>query len=253
MNLYRYSEYLLSWLETQRKDFYKMDGYVLGVSGGIDSAVVAHLLAKTGAPVKAYILPSSISAEKDQLDAQLVLESAGLRGEVISIAPMVEVVITQMQDSLHIDSQRANLLYGNLQARLRMVTLFTAAQNHRSIVVGTDNAAEWYTGYFTKFGDGAADVVPLLQLRKEQVFALAKIVGVPQAIIDKPPSAGLWDGQTDEKEMGVSYLDLDAHLRGDRVSEQALERITFWHERSHHKRILPLVPLSIEQLQKNED
>lgn len=132
-------------------------------------------------------------------------------------------------------------------ARLRMIALFTTAQSHRSIVLGTDNAAEWLTGYFTKFGDGAADVLPLAGLRKEQVFELGRYLGVPQSVLEKKPSAGLWAGQTDEAEMGVTYAEIDAYLRGETVNPQALQQIRFWHNRSHHKRMLPPKPKSPDE------
>ena len=248
MNAAKYADELVAWLEKERQEFYKMDGYVLGVSGGIDSAVVAFLLAKTGAPVTALMLPSSVSVASDEDHARIVLDAAGLQGELISIAPMYEAVMGQIGSVLGDSEDRVNVLRGNLQARLRMVTLFTVAQSRRAVMVGTDNAAEWHTGYFTKFGDGAADVVPLAHLRKEQVYELARYLGVPDVVIDKAPSAGLWQGQTDEGEMGVTYAEIDAFLRGETVSEQAQERIDFWHNRSHHKRELPRTPHAPQSL-----
>ncbi len=242
MNTADYIDYLITWLEEQRQNLYQMDAYVLGLSGGIDSVVCAHLLAKTGQPVYTYLLPSAVNDPKDLADAQAVLERTGLSGDVISIQPMYDAVMSAVGDSLNPNPERQNVLKGNLMARLRMVSLFTIAQSHRAIVVGTDNAAESYTGYFTKFGDGAADVLPLAKLRKEQVYELGKALGVPEAILQKAPSAGLWQGQTDEDEMGVSYAELDAFLRGESVSPAAQERIDFWHNRSHHKRMLPPEP-----------
>lgn len=242
-----YADYLVGWLEQQRQTFYQMDEYVIGVSGGVDSAVVAHLLARTGAPVKAYLLPSSVSADQDATHAELVLESAGLTGQVISIAPVVKALMTQLEGNLHPDPARVNVLHGNMQARARMLMLYTLAQSYRAIVVGTDNAVEWHTGYFTKFGDGAADVMPLARLRKEQVYELAEVLNVPAVVINKAPSAGLWAGQTDEAEMGVTYADLDAYLRGEAVGEPAQTQIDFWHQRSHHKRQLPLMPDTPQQ------
>lgn len=242
MDMHEYADYLVNWIEEQRTQLYKMDAYVLGISGGIDSAVCAHLLAKTGKPVYCYMLPTKINNPDDLNDANAVLESAKLQGEIISIQPMYDAVMESIQGHLNPEPERENVLRGNLMARLRMVTLFTLAQSHRAIVVGTDNAAELYTGYFTKFGDGAADIFPLSQLRKEQVYELGRILGVPEKVLQKAPSAGLWQGQTDEDEMGVSYAELDAFLRGEDVSDTAKERIAFWHNRSKHKRILPPVP-----------
>ncbi|WP_152596718.1 NAD(+) synthase [Chelonobacter oris] len=241
MNLQQYADYLVDWLEKQR-DFYRAKGYVIGISGGIDSAVAVSLLMKTGAPVQGLILPSETTAKQDIIDAYAVAESAGCP---VMEVPIIDTYRTFMQSAKPLfrdDAERQNVIAGNVQARLRMITLYACAQNQQAIVVGTDNAAEWHTGYFTKFGDGGVDVVPLVQLRKEQVFALGRLLGVPQAILEKAPSAGLWQGQTDEDEMGVSYAEIDAFLRGEPVSEQAQKQIDFWHNRSHHKRMLAPAP-----------
>lgn len=242
MNMSHYADFLITWLEEQRQSFYQLDGYTLGLSGGIDSAVCAHLLARTGAPVQVLMLPTKVSSDDDLRDAERVLAATGLTGQVISIEPLYQLALASLQSALHPAPERQQVLHGNLMARLRMIMLFTTAQSHRSVVVGTDNAAEIHTGYFTKFGDGAADVVPLARLRKEQVFELARYLGVAPSILNKAPSAGLWTGQTDEDEMGVSYAELDAFLRGETVSDNALKQINFWHNRSHHKRTMPLTP-----------
>ncbi|MDO5090307.1 MAG: NAD(+) synthase [Cardiobacteriaceae bacterium] len=239
MNIQTYADYLVDWLETERRDFYQMDGYVLGVSGGVDSAVAAHLLARTGAPVYGLILPSAISG--DTGDAHAVLKSAGIPGEEISIAPLYDTLAASVAHAVA-SSADPNILSGNIQARLRMICLYTVAQSRRALVVGTDNAAEWLMGYFTKFGDGAADVVPLIHLRKEEIYALGQALGVAENILRKAPSAELWQGQTDESEMGVRYADIDAHLRGEPISREARERINHWHGRSHHKREMPRRP-----------
>lgn len=248
MNWLKYADYVCEWLEEQRRELYAMDGYVLGLSGGVDSAVCAYLLARIDAPKHIYMLPAAVSSAADLADAQAVLDGAGLSGETISIAPMYEAVMGQIGVALSPNLERQQVLHGNLMARLRMVCLYTLAQSHRAIVLGTDNLAESYTGYFTKFGDGAADVLPLARLRKEQVFALGAALGVPEQVLNKAPSAGLWKGQTDEGELGFSYADLDRFLRGESVSAATQERITFWHDRSRHKRILPPQPTAPEEI-----
>ncbi|TNH08014.1 NAD(+) synthase [Testudinibacter sp. TR-2022] len=241
MTLQQYADYLVEWLEQQRH-FYAAKGYVIGISGGIDSAVVVNLLMKTGAPVQGLILPSDTTSAQDIAYAYAVAKSAGCAVIEASISPSYRTFMQSMQPLFRDDAERQNVIAGNVQARLRMITLYAAAQNQQAIVVGTDNAAEWHTGYFTKYGDGGVDVVPLVQLRKEQVFELGRLLGVPQAVLDKAPSAGLWQGQTDEDEMGVSYAEIDAFLRGETVSVQAQKQIDFWHNRSHHKRMLAPAP-----------
>ncbi|MGV6988818.1 NAD(+) synthase [Testudinibacter sp. P80/BLE/0925] len=241
MDLQQYVDYLVEWLEQQRQ-FYGAKGYVIGISGGIDSAVVVNLLMKTGAPVQGLILPSETTSPQDIQDAYAVAESAGCAVLEIPIIDTYRTFMHSAQPLFREQAERQHVIAGNVQARLRMTMLYAAAQNQQAIVVGTDNAAEWHTGYFTKYGDGGVDVVPLVQLRKEQVFALGRLLNVPQAVLDKAPSAGLWQGQTDEDEMGVSYAEIDAFLRGETVSEQAQRQIDFWHNRSHHKRMLAPVP-----------
>src|SRR5699024_5807426 len=114
----------------------------------------------------------------------------------------------------------AQLVGANFQARLRMATLYAIAQNNHYLVIGTGNASETFTGYFTKYGDEGVDVNPLKYYRKEQVKEMAKHLGVPERILNKAPSADLWEGQTDEIEMGISYATIDAYLRGENISPE---------------------------------
>ena len=144
---------------------------------------------------------------------------------------------------------------GNISARCRMIVLYNLAKKRDSIVMGTSNQSEMMMGYFTKFGDGACDVTPLANLYKTEVRQLARLIGIPEEIISKPPSAGLWEGQTDESEMGITYSDLDQilyDLEQDRSDAQiaadtGLEKsrvaeIRRQVESMEHKRLPPLRP-----------
>ncbi len=134
------------------------------------------------------------------------------------------------------------LVWGNLAARLRMTALYGIANHLNYLVVGTDNAAELFTGYFTKYGDGGVDLIPLAHWSKRDVFAAGKYLGVPASVLAKAPSAGLFSGQTDEGEMGVDYDAIDDLLAGKPVPIEKKETIMKLHESSGHKRRLPATP-----------
>ena len=141
----------------------------------------------------------------------------------------------------HYREVREALARANLRPRLRMASLYYFANRLNYLVVGTGNRSELEVGYFTKYGDGGVDLLPLGALLKRQVRALAAHLGVPAPIIEKPPSAGLWEGQTDEGEMGFSYADLDRYLAGGKVPAALGERIEAMRTASEHKRRPPPV------------
>ncbi|ASG67533.1 NAD(+) synthase [Francisella halioticida] len=236
-----YSNKIVNWLKESCAS-YPAEGFVIGISGGIDSAVAASLATKTNLPVTALIMPSKNNQDQDMHDAIELINKLNIPHHIVPIQPVYETFLESTQAFTNSDNNRQHVIKGNAQARFRMMYLYTYAQQNNRIVIGTDNACEWYMGYFTKFGDGAADILPLVNLKKSQVFELGKYLEVPQNILNKAPSAGLWQGQTDEDEMGATYAEIDDFLDDKKVSEKALERISFWHNRSHHKRNLALTP-----------
>ncbi|NJE05622.1 NAD+ synthase [Thermococcus sp. M36] len=228
-----------------------VDGVVVGVSGGIDSATVAHLavraLGKGG--VLGLIMPYYENSDLE--DAKLVCESLGIEYKVVNIRPIVDSFVA----ALGFKPDKRSL--GNIMARTRMVLLYAHANAMNRLVLGTSNRSEVLTGYFTKWGDGASDYAPLINLYKTEVWEIAKLLGVPERVIKKKPSAGLWEGQTDEDELGISYRLLDEILwrmvdLGKEKAEIAeelkipLERVEYVErliKGSEHKRRLPVGPV----------
>ncbi len=183
-------------------------GVVVGISGGIDSAVVIKLAADALGPEKVHtvFMPTDVTPKGDYDCTGRLADIWGVGYEVINIQPAVDA----MSDMLGGDLSRLEM--GNISARCRMTVLYAKAKRLGCIVLGTSNQSEYMMGYFTKHGDGGSDAAPLVGLYKTNVRQLAKIIGVPQAVIDKPPSAGLWEGQTDEDDMGITYAVLDTVL-----------------------------------------
>lgn len=242
MHLEAYIAYLEEWLEEQLVAR-KADGFIFGVSGGIDSAVVTKLVARKFRKRSYGVILPCESNPQDVVDATLVLKDAAIEHEIIDLSADRALMLKHSsQHTLGIPTEKLRVIDGNVRARLRMVTLFTIAQAKNYLVIGTDNAAEWITGYFTKYGDGAADIVPLIHLHKSEVYKLAETLDVPEEIIQKTPSAGLWEAQTDEDEIGTTYEMIERYLRGEKIPAKDLEIINFWKDRSDHKREMPIAP-----------
>lgn len=222
---------------------------VLGLSGGLDSALVAYLTAEALGPenVLAIRMPYRTSSPESLEHAQLVIDALGVRHDTVDITPMVEPLFERFPD---MDASRR----GNVMARQRMIILFDQSAAWNALVVGTSNKTETLLGYTTIYGDNAAAIQPIADLYKAQVRQLARAVGVPEAIVSKAPSADLWPGQTDEGDLGytydqadqVLYLLVDRHYTLDDAVEAGfprdlVERVWRTVQRNQFKRELPVV------------
>lgn len=236
---------LIEWIKEQVTSA-GLNGAIVGISGGIDSAVVAHLIKRAFPESSLGLIMPCKSSPQDQIDAMKVVESSAIDYLVIDLAKTHQTLFSEIEKQLKVagtwNEQAAQLGDANTRARLRMTTLYAVANNFGYLVVGTDNAAEWHTGYFTKYGDGGVDLVPLVHFTKGEVRQMAKALGVHEDIINKPPSAGLWEGQTDENEMGTTYDMIDKYLNGETIPEKDQAIIDRLHYRSHHKRSLAAAP-----------
>lgn len=222
---------------------------VLGLSGGVDSAVAAFLAVKALGieNVLGVLLPYRTSSPASLADAELVARELGIRTERIDITPMVDAYLQRTND---VDRVRA----GNIMARQRMIVLFDLSARESALVIGTSNKSEIFLGYGTLYGDLACAVNPLGDLYKTQVWQLARTLGVPNRLIEKKPSADLWDGQTDEGEFGFTYADVD-HLLYYMIDERRsvselqamgfeplfIERVRSMVVKNQFKRRLPLI------------
>lgn len=173
--------------------------------------------------------------------AELVVRSCHINHMTVDLTKTHATLFSTVEQNIQANESieqlnNAQLADANLRARLRMSTLYTIATHYNYLVVGTDNASEWYTGYFTKYGDGGVDILPIVPFTKGEVREMAQFLGVPKEVIHKEPSADLWTGQTDEAEMGTTYDHIDAYLKGETVPDKDRQLIERMHERSQHKR-----------------
>jgi len=230
-------------------------GFLVGLSGGVDSAVVARL-AQLAAPghVLAVILPCH-SDPDDERDAMLVANQFSMTTVRVDLARGYDALIEETQAAFHAlpeqmraatpaDPLRGRVPLANIKPRMRMSTLYYFANALNYLVAGTGNKSELAIGYFSKYGDGGCDLLPIGHLVKSEVRAIARDLNIPQTIIDRTPSAGLWLGQTDEEEMGFTYADLERYLEDgpQAVSPALAMRIERLMRISEHKRQMPPIP-----------
>lgn len=243
-------------------------GFALGVSGGIDSAVCAALAKRaidelhledstsiypTGRTYKLdlIMLPMSNAYGDDRVVAEEVIESLGVEGRSVELGDAYRAFLAGLHPTADGHDQPDLKSAGNLKARMRMAAIYYSANVNGLLVLGTDNRSETYTGYFTKHGDGAADVFPLSDYTKREVYEMGRFLKLPETVLVRTPSADLWDGQTDEGEMGIPYDYIDNHLEGmyelnERTygreqSEEFRRKLSRLHTFSEHKRAAPLV------------
>ena len=184
------------------------DGLVVGLSGGIDSTLAAFLACKAVGKENVFgiVMPSTTTPTEDKLHGTTIAQLLGIKYKEIAIDSILNefLSVTQLEEN--------KLAIGNLKARIRMSIIYFYANSKNYLVSGTGNKSEILIGYFTKYGDGACDIEPIGDLYKTDVYQLAKYLEIPQEIIDKPPRAGLWNNQTDEDEIGMTYELLDKIL-----------------------------------------
>jgi len=211
-----------------------LKGGVIGLSGGIDSTIIAYLSVKALGKEKVYGLIMPYGDQSIE-DGELVAKKLGIEYDIVNIKPMVDVFEKQAKYF------SKTLPKGNLMARVRMCLLYGAANEKNLLVLGTTNRSEWEIAYFSKYGDGAVDIEPIAHLYKTEVWELAKELGVPEKIIKKAPSAELWEGQTDENELGFDYYILDKILQGkiEGIEKKILDRVDSLRKGSWHKKKMP--------------
>jgi NAD+ synthase len=231
---------LISWIREQ-VILAKRGGVVFGLSGGLDSAVVAVLCKRALPDNTLGIIMPCHGSDTDIEHAQAVAKTYNITTNTIALEQVYDALLGVLSAG---DYQPATKLLAeaNLKPRLRMLALYYLANRLDYLVVGTGNKSEISIGYFTKYGDGAVDILPLGNLVKRQVREMAVYLSIPTEIIKKPPSAGLWAGQIDEVEMGMKYEELDRYLSTGEAVAEVKKRADSMMERSAHKRATPTTP-----------
>ena len=230
---------IIAWIGEKAAEA-KCKGAVLGLSGGLDSSVVGVLCKRAFPENTLAVIMPCYSDETDIAHAQAVARKFQIPATTIALEGVFKSLLKVLPDD-H-DPATRRLAEANIKVRLRMVTLYYLANRLRYLVVGSGNRSELSVGYFTKYGDGGVDILPLGNLVKRQVRQLAIYLGIPEEIIEKPPSAGLWAGQTDEGEMVITYQELDRYLARGEAEVEIKRRVDAMVEGSAHKRSTPAIP-----------
>ena len=239
MNMEQLAQKLALWIK-EKTVAAGGKGVVLGMSGGLDSSVVAVLCHRAFPKNVLGVVMPCHSDPEDKEHALAVASKFSIETEVVVLDPVFDTLLHALSGN-KVETGANRLAEANLKARLRMLTLYYLANQLEYIVAGAGNRSELSVGYFTKYGDGGADILPLGNLVKSQVRELAGFLDIPQPIIDKPPSAGLWQGQTDEDELGISYEELDRYLVTSEASGGLRQKIESMIAASAHKRLPPPV------------
>ncbi|MDO5677501.1 MAG: ammonia-dependent NAD(+) synthetase [Propionibacteriaceae bacterium] len=237
-------QFLTDYLATTRTR-----GFVLGISGGLDSTLAGRLaqlaverVREQGGEAIFYAMRLPYRVQHDEDDAQAAMDFVAADREVtLNVGPAVDAFDTEYTPAM--GDEMSDFNKGNVKARLRMIAQYAAAGDNGLLVIGTDHGAESVMGFFTKFGDGGADILPLFGLNKRQNRQLLQHLGAPEQLWAKVPTADLLDdkvGQPDEVEMGVSYEHIDDYLEGREVPQEAAEHIERVWLRSRHKRTTPV-------------
>ncbi|WP_280439259.1 ammonia-dependent NAD(+) synthetase [Nocardia cyriacigeorgica] len=228
-------------------------GYVLGISGGQDSALAGRLcqlateeLLAEGVEATFIAVRLPYGVQSDEADARIAMNFvAPQRSVVVNVRPGANAVAAEVASGLQVPKLR-DFVRGNIKARERMVIQYAIAGQENLLVVGTDHAAEAVTGFFTKFGDGGVDLTPLTGLTKRQGAALLQELGAPASIWSKVPTADLEDDRPalpDEEALGLRYSEIDDYLEGKEVSAEVAERVEDIYLKTRHKRTVPVTPL----------
>jgi NAD+ synthase len=222
---------------------------IVGLSGGIDSALTAFLTAEALGPENTYciMMPYKTSNPNSRAHAELVVNQLKCKSELVEITPMVEPLFAM-------DKDITPLRKGNIMARERMIVLYDRSSKYNGLVIGTSNKTETLLGYATMYGDNACAINPIGELYKTQVWQFAEYLGIPQELINKAPSADLWDGQTDEKELGFTYKEIDkffyqmvdekksiTELLKSGYEQSFIDRVNNRIESTQYKRRMPIV------------
>lgn len=243
-NVAEVSEQIVKWMQEHVKAA-GAKGAVFGLSGGLDSAVVAGLCKKAFDNNALAVIMPCYSSKEDIEHAELVATTFNLPYTVVDLGRTYDVMVEELKLKMPETKETNQIALANIKPRLRMTTLYYYGACLNYLVMGTGNKSELAIGYYTKYGDGGVDLEPIGHLLKLEVKELAEYLSVPKAIIDKAPSGGLWEGQTDEDELGFSYADLDRYLKYGEGSSELERRIEDLRMKSEHKRKTPPIPPAI--------